>query len=306
MLMKNFINYYYNFNIYNMHFNSGKYYFYNNQEKYIFKICENLELLKCYVNLNYQLSKYHYFFLLILNKDNDSVTWINRKPYIMLKVSNILEEKISIYDIKSDLYINVDNNISMLNRFPWINLWENKIDFFEEYFSDKQDSYKKIFPIFHYFIGIAENALMYLKENEIESNKDNTDNLVASHIRVTVNDNLYDYYDLTNIIIDHHSRDISEYIKSAFLNRTWDLDMLKEYLKKNKFSEYGLRTLLARIIFPSFFFDYLENMINNQKNIDLLTIEMRTEEFENFIKEICIYFNKVHRLPIIPWIIKKI
>lgn len=302
--MKNFINYYYNFNIYNLKFSNGKYYFYNNKEKYVFKICENPNLLKCYVGLNTQLSKYHNFFLLISNKDNNSITWINRKPYIMLKISNIMEERINIYDIKSDLYINIDNNNSMLNHFPWIRLWENKIDFFEKYISDKQDSYKKIFPIFHYFIGIAENALLYLKETEIESKKDSTDSLVVSHVRLTINDSLYDYYDVTNLIIDHHSRDISEYIKSAFLNKTWDLDMLKKYIKKNKFSEYGLRTLLARIIFPSYFFDYLENMINNDKKIDLLYMESRTEEFEKFVKEICMYFNETYGLPMITWITK--
>lgn len=304
--MKNFINYYYNFNIYNMSFNNGKYYFYNNHEKYMFKICNNVNLLRCYEALNYQLNKYNYFFKLIPNRENNNITWINGKPYIMLKLSNILEEKISISDIKTNLYIDIDNNISMLNHFPWIELWQNKIDFFEDYFFIKHDSYKKMFPIFHYFIGIAENALLYLKENEIESKKTHTDNLVVSHVRMTVNDNLYDYYDLTNIIIDHSSRDISEYIKSAFLNKVWDLDILKIYLKKNKFSEYGLRTLLARIVFPSFFFDYLENMINNDKKMDILYMEVRIEEFQKFIREVCIYLSETYGLPTIPWIVREI
>lgn len=303
--MKNFINYYYNFNIYNIYFNNGKYFFYNNQTKYMFKICDDLNLLKCYSSLNHQLTKYHYFFSLIPNRENSYVTWINGKPYIMLKLSNVLKDNISVYDIKPNLYITINNDISMLNHFPWIELWQNKIDYFEEYFFIKQDSYKKMFPIFHYFIGIAENALLYLKESEVEAKKEFSDNLVVSHVRMTVYDDLYDYYDLTNVIIDHPSRDISEYIKSAFVNKVWDLDILKGYLEKNKFSDYGVRTLLARIMFPSFFFDYLEKMINNDEKLDLFYIEARAEEFQKFIREICIFLSEKYKISTISWIIKE-
>lgn len=271
----------------------------------MFKICDDLNLLKCYSTLNQQLIKYHHFFSLTPNRENSYVTWIDGKPYIMLKLSNVLKEKISVYDIKPDLYITINNDISMLNHFPWIELWQNKIDYFEEYFFVKQNSYKKMFPIFHYFIGIAENALLYLKETEIESKKEFSDNLVVSHVRITVYDDLYDYYDLTNVIIDHPSRDISEYIKSAFVNKVWDLDILKGYLEKNKFSDYGVRTLLARIMFPSFFFDYLENLINNDEKLDLLYIETRAEEFKKFIREVCIFLSEKYKISTIPWIIKE-
>lgn len=303
--MKNFINYYYNFNIHNICFNHEKYFFYNEQEKYMLKICENYDLLPFYIELSYQTNNYPYFFMIIANRDNNYITWIDNKPYILLKLSNIENDKISIFDIKTDFYITLNSKLSSLNHFPWIKLWENKIDYFEQWFQSHQDSYKKIYPLFHYFIGIAENALLYFKQSEVEETKEQTDQLVISHNRLNLNYTLYDYYDPTNIIIDHASRDVSEYLKSCFVNKVWDLDLIKEYLKKHTFSKYGIRIMISRILFPSFFFDYLEEMITNDSEIDLLYLEARADEFQNFIKQIIIFFKEEYNIPEITWIIKK-
>lgn len=304
--MKNFINYYYNFNIHNIYFNNGKYFFYNDDNRYILKVCENPDILPNYAEINQQLTKYQYFFSIIPNKDNNYFTWLENKPYVLLKLSNIENEKISIFDIKTDIYVTLNNKVSLLNRFPWIKLWESKIDYFEEWFYNKKDSYKNIYPLFHYFIGIAENALLYLKECERDEIKENVDQLVVSHDRLNLNYELYDYYDPTNIIIDHASRDISEYLKSSFINKVWDLDLLREYLKKHHFSKYGIRIMLARIFFPSFFFDYMEEMIKNNSEIDILYLETRADEFEDFIKQISMFFKEEYNIPLITWVIKKI
>ena len=302
--MKNFINYYYNFDIHNMTLNDGKYFFYNKKNKYMLKQYENIALLTDYIELWKNLSNYNYFFSIVLNNENNYITWIENKPYILLKISNIRDDEISIFDIKPNLYIN-RNIKSSLNYFNWIKLWENKIDYFEELFEQKKEQYKSIYPLFNYFIGIAENALLYLKESEKIVRKENDEQLVISHVRISTNYSLYDYYDPTKIIIDHPSRDISEYIKSSFVNKEFDLEVFKDYLKKNEYSQYGLRIMLARIIFPSYFFDYIELMIINNKNIDILYLENRINEFQNFLKQIIILFNEEYDIPVIPWIIKK-
>jgi len=303
--MKNFINYYYNFNIHNIYFNNGKYFFYNWQDRYMLKLYDSPNNLPYYIEISQQLVQYHYFFIIIPNKDNNLITLIENKPYILLKLSNIENDKLSIFDIKTDMHVTLNNKNSLLNRFPWIKLWENKIDYFEEWFYMKQDSYKNIYPLFHYFIGIAENSLLYIKECEREEVKEDVDQLVVSHNRLSLNCGLYDYYDPTNIIIDHSSRDVSEYLKSAFLNKVWDLDLLREYLKNHYFSKYGLRLMLARITFPSFFFDYIEEMIMNNRDIDLLYLETRADEFQSFIKQISLFLKEEYDIPIIPWIVKK-
>lgn len=303
--MKNFIDYYYNFNIKNISFNNGKYIFNNGKDKYMLKLLYDYEMLSQQIDLSYQLNNYQHFFLPVSNKDNSYVTWIENKPYILLKLSKIVNDKISIFDIKTDIYVTLTAKNSSLNRYSWIKLWENKIDYFENWFSMKYDSYRKIFPLFHYFIGIAENALLYLKESDKEEIKENIDQFVISHNRLNLDYTLYDYYDPTNIIIDHASRDVSEYLKSTFINRVWDLDLLREYLKKHQFSKYGIRIMLSRIMFPSFFFDYIEKMIVNNYDIDLLYLENRAGEYQKFIKEISLFFNEKYDISVIPWIIKE-
>ena len=217
----------------------------------------------------------------------------------------MINSKISIFDIKNDYFIDVHGKISNLNRFPWTRLWENKIDYFERILFSKKESYKKIYPIFHYFIGIAENALLYLKQTIQEEEQEDSDKVVISHSRITIDYELYDYYNPVNIIIDHSSRDISEYIKSMFLHRVWDLDILSQYLDKNYFSRYGIRMIFARILFPSFFFDDLENMILHSSDINVLLLESRAEEFENFIREIGTFFMNKYDIPMLSWIIKE-
>lgn len=303
--MKNFINYYYGFNIYNICFSNERYFFDNGQTQYMLKPCYISNLETYYHELSYQLNQYNYFFTIVQNRENSYITWIESKPYVLLKLTNFQNDKISIFDIKTNTIININTQLSILNRFPWITLWENKIDYFEEWLFLKKEGCKNIYPLFHYFIGIAENALLYLKESEKDEIKEQSDQVVASHARITINYELYDYYDPTNIIIDHASRDISEYIKSMFLHRVWDLDLIKRYLEKNYFSRYGLRMIYARILFPSFFFDYLEEMIQKNNNVDLLYLENRADEFQNFIKDISIFFKENYNIPIIPWIIKK-
>lgn len=303
--MKNFINYYYGFNIYNIYFSNEKYFFYNDQVGYLLKIYSNPNIMDYYQELGNQLKQYNYFFSMVLNRDNNYVTWIENKPYVLLKISNIPKDKISIFDIRTDLFLNANTKLSVLNRFPWMKLWEDKIDYFEEWFGVKQNGYRKIYPLFHYFVGIAENALLYLKESDREEQQEQSDQLVVAHTRVTIDFELYDYYDPTNVIIDHASRDISEYIKSMFLHRVWDLDAVKKYLEKHYFSKYGLRMLYARILFPSFFFDYLEEMIVKNSDIDLLYLENRAEEFQTFIKDISIFLQENYNIPIISWITKK-
>ncbi len=302
--MKNFIDYYYNFNINNITFNNENYFFYNASSRYMLKYFENNELTFEQIKIIQQLNNYPYFFTPIPNKDNNYITRIENKPYILLKLSKIENHKISIFDIRTDIYVSVTNENLLLNHFPWIELWENKIDYYEKWFSIKYDNYKGIFPLFHYFIGIAENALLYLKESDKEEQKSNIDKFVIAHKRLIVDNTLYDYYDPTNIIIDHPSRDISEYLKSLFINKIWDLDVFREYLEKHKFSKYGIRIMLSRIMFPSFFFDYIEKMILDNSEVDLLYLETRAEEYQKFIKEITLFFKEKYNVNIISWIIK--
>ena len=109
--MKNFINYYYGFNIHNIYFSNEKYFFYNDQTKYVLKPCYNSSISIYYQELSYQLEKYRYFFSIILNRENNYITWIENKPYILLKLSNIVKLNKNMYVIKWKEYYEYFNEI---------------------------------------------------------------------------------------------------------------------------------------------------------------------------------------------------
>lgn len=304
--MKNFIDYYYNINVSEIKHIHDKYFIYTNNERYMLKVFGDTDFFMVYEYLANQLDKYLYFFRIVKNRQNDYLTYIDDKPYILLKLSDINNNTISIYDIKINQFFEYSNKISRLIRFPWVKLWENKIDYFEEWCYLKQNQYKNMYSLFHYFIGIAENAVLYLKITEAEEKVEEIDRLVISHNRLSMDSSLYDYYDPTNIVLDHPSRDVSEYIKSTYVHGNFDIKLLEEYLNEHHFSKYGLRLLYARILFPSFFFDYIDEMILNSYDTDLLYLEARIIEFEKFISQISVFFKEKYDIPVVTWCIKEI
>lgn len=304
--MKNFIDYYYNINVSEIKHIHDKYFIYTNNERYMLKVFGDTDFFMVYEYLANQLDKYLYFFRIVKNRQNDHLTYIDNKPYILLKLSDINNNTISIYDIKINQFFEYSNKISRLIRFPWVKLWENKIDYFEEWCYLKQNQYKNMYSLFHYFIGVAENAVLYLKITEAEEKVEEIDRLVISHNRLSMDSSLYDYYDPTNIVLDHPSRDVSEYIKSTYVHGNFDIKLLEEYLNEHHFSKYGLRLLYARILFPSFFFDYIDEMILNSYDTDLLYLEARIIEFEKFISQISVFFKEKYDIPVVTWCIKEI
>lgn len=304
--MKNFIDYYYNINVFEIKHIHDKYFIYTNNERYMLKVFGDTDFFMVYEYLANQLDKYLYFFRIVKNRQNDYLTYIDDKPYILLKLSDINSNTISIYDIKINQFFEYSNKISRLIRFPWVKLWENKIDYFEEWCYLKQNQYKNMYSLFHYFIGVAENAVLYLKITEAEEKVEEIDRLVISHNRLSMDSSLYDYYDPTNIVLDHPSRDVSEYIKSTYVHGNFDIKLLEEYLNEHHFSKYGLRLLYARILFPSFFFDYIDEMILNSYDTDLLYLEARIIEFKKFISQISVFFKEKYDIPVVTWCIKEI
>lgn len=263
-----------------------------------------------YINDIYELNKNatsinKYYHKIIFNKDKSLITIFENKPYIMLRLSNVSDMPISIYDIKNSEYIPDDSSFHKLNRFNWKDYWENKIDYFEKYIFNKKKVYYSLLTSFNYYIGLAENAIIYV--NEIINKKQKTldDQLVISHRRFTKKMTLIDFYDPTDLIIDHKSRDISEYLKFLFINKDYDINVIEDYLDKTALSDLGAHLLIGRLLYPSFYFDYLEEafLTNNFNNI--YKLEDRKDEYKLFIIEIIRIISKKYQITQIEWLNKK-
>ena len=176
------------------------------------------------------------------------------------------------------------------------------IDYYESQIGQNEKKYPLIRESFDYFIGLGENAISYLVNTKKEIQKEINDNKVLSH------NNLYNsLYDPLNIIIDHKSRDIAEYIKISFFNNNKNIfKELDEYFFYNRYSLYGIRVLYARIIYPSFYFKLYDEIFREKKEEkELNEIINRINEYEIYLKDIYLYLNKYYNIPNIEWLKKQ-
>ncbi len=304
--MKNNIMYYYNLRIDNITQNNNNYYFTINNDNYCFTIYTRdiKESNEIYKLNKYMLSSNILVHEIIPNKDNYVVTIINNIPYILYKKYINKNKKLTINELTylSNYTYQVDK---ILTRNNWNILWSNKIDYFEYQINQMGKKYPILVDTFAYFTGLAENAISYVKYTTLETQIETSDNPVISHRKT--NNTTQSLYNPLNIILDHKSRDIAEYIKLSFLNKNTNIyQELDSYFSNNYYSEYGLRLLYARIIYPSFYFDMYEQIIQGlRKESDLLNIVSLLDDYELYLKEMYYYLKKYHNIPEIDWITKK-
>ena len=304
--MKNNIMYYYNIRIDNITQNNNNYYFTINNDNYCFTIyTRDIKESDAIYKLNkYMLSSNILVHEIIPNKDNYVVTIINNIPYILYKIYINKNKQLTINELTylSNYTYQVDK---ILTRNNWNILWSTKIDYFEYQINQMGKKYPILVDTFAYFTGLAENAISYVKYTTLETQMETTDNPVISHRKI--NNTIESLYNPLNIILDHKSRDIAEYIKLSFLNKNTNIyQELDSYFSSNYYSEYGLRLLYARIIYPSFYFDMYEQIIQGlRKESDLLNIVSLLDDYELYLKEMYYYLKKYHNIPEIDWITKK-
>ena len=304
--MKNNIMYYYNLRIDNITQNNNNYYFTINNDNYCFTIYTRdiKESNEIYKLNKYMLSSNILVHEIIPNKDNYVVTIINNIPYILYKIYINKNKQLNINELTylSNYTYQVDK---ILTRNNWNVLWSTKIDYFEYQINQMGKKYPILVDTFAYFTGLAENAISYVKYTTLETQMETSDNPVISHRKI--NNNIESLYNPLNIILDHKSRDIAEYIKLSFLNKNTNIyQELDSYFSSNYYSEYGLRLLYARIIYPSFYFDMYEQIIQGlRKESDLLNIVSLLDDYELYLKEMYYYLKKYHNIPEIDWITKK-
>lgn len=301
--MKNNIIYYYNIEVSNLVKNGNYYSFYFNGDRYELNIYtrdfkeENdiLKLNKFMVENNILVHE------IIPNKNGNIVSIVDNVPYVLYKVYINKDKKITLDELTFMSQYDVVG-VDSLKRNEWDTLWGTRIDYLEYQINQMGKKYPILVDSFSYFVGMAENAISYVKNTIIETKKEKLDKDVISHSKVY--DSINSIYDPLNIIIDHKSRDVSEYIKASFfLNNKKIFEELDIYFSKNYYSFYGIRLLFGRVVYPSFYFDLYDNVIlGNVKESEVLNITSRTVEYEAYLREIYYYLRKFYNIPMIDWL----
>lgn len=304
--VNNTITYYYDIRVDKIKENKdNEYLIYSGSDIYKFMIYNRSsdDIFDLY-NLNKEMINNNYIVdEIILNKNNNLLTNFDNKPFILIKLD------IRKYSNKHNF--NYYNNVIKLekfkkiNRCDWISMWCEKIDYYEYQISQFGNKYPILGENLPFFIGISENAIQYLIYN---INNNYTTKPVVSHKRLFFYDYVEDFYNPLNIIIDSRVRDVAEYIKNMYFNGQFNLDYVKRLIYFSNFSRDEFILLFSRLLFPSYYYDQYDEIINNgEDEKKIINIIDKIDGFLDVIREIYFYIVNDIRIyiPQIEWLIKK-
>lgn len=299
--MDNIINFYYGINLVNIYkYKYGFIFNYNASNYYFIKYDRDKKDLKSLVSICNELKNRKMLTNeFVCNKFNSFLTPYNKDLYILVK-ENVMDHKININDIlyiqNNTVDISFDRNIIRTNT---IDLWKNKIDFYEK--KSISNKYKLVNNILDYYIGLGENAIIYLTNNNVKIN-----HIVLSHRRLNIDS--FNFYNPLNYILDNRARDIADYIKILFFYEGVSSENIISFFKYINFNREEYILFMARMLYPTYYFDLMDRVIflNEDESI-LQGVIDKNDDYINLLKKIFYYINYNLRMniPVIEWIIKK-
>lgn len=314
--MNNYIDYYYNLYPNTIEKVGRNYRFFLNNEKYYIIMYErNLEEMDTLVKLNKEMiERGSLVHEIVLTKDGKAVFLCDNNSYALLRVYINENIPIKIEDIFYMLDYNdtiKPNNI--IGRMNWANLWSSKVDYFEYHIGHLIKKYPYIYKTIDYYLGLAENAISYVKDIKTPASL-----ISICHRRIGVTSTLFDLYNPFNLVIDYKVRDVAEYIKSVFFygenscvegvvnSENMIVDkcniILERIFKKYIFDNEALKLLFARLLFPSYYFDLYENVIDNSLNENVIScIIKKSSAYEEFLKIVLLKTP----IPYVEWLASK-
>ena len=272
--MKETIKYYYNIDVQNIEEKDGKYFFrYQNQDFFFVFFNRNLDelddILKCCTNMREKGIVAHN---IIVNINGEVLTKVNNYNYILMSVNKFSEEYdiFDIVNISNKLTLN--NQSSRLYRNNWSLLWSEKMDYFE-YQIRELGLEKKI---------IQDRRIFYPNYK-------------------------INFLNPLSFIFDLEVRDIAEYLKAMFFSNQNDEDVLEElkcFLQIKKLTPYEYSMLFARLLYPSYYFDLYDAIMNHDESEEkLISIIAKVDDFELFLKEAYLEISKYASIDKINWLI---
>ena len=263
--------------------------------KNIYQVCEELK---------YRQIPVHTF---IRNRENKIVTNIYGQKYVLLKIEAPKEEMnaIDIVQFQNSLLLQSSKRKEYHNN--WENLWSQKIDYFEYQVHELGKSKSVILNSFSYYIGLAENAISYANNTNKKIGISEADKISLSHKRVFFPNMKENYMNPLLFIFDLQIRDIAEYIKSAFFKNETDAKIeFRAFLNIEKRTKYEYQMFFARMLYPSYYFDVYEQVINNQESEDrLIAIIEKNANYEVFLQEVYTEICQIIPIERIDWLDKK-
>lgn len=283
--MLDYINYFYNLYPPLLNKENENYVFFVGNEKYyLTPYKRELSEIKDLVELNKRMiSNNSLVHEIIINKFNEPISVISNENYVLLRVYVNDIKKIDINDIIYMLNENVDlSGLKSLLRTNWVSLWSNKVDYIEYQMGHLIKKYPFLNNTIDYYLGLCENAITYIKNLKMFS--DYKIPIGISHKRITKDATLFDLYNPLNLIIDYKVRNIAEYLKDAFF-KDEDVNHILNIIFKNFwFDKLNLSLLVARLLYPSYYFDLFEEIIDKELDENIVfSLTKKSSKYEEFV-----------------------
>lgn len=290
--MKNILQFFYQIVVNDNDIDDEGYFFYNKNYWQIKKyLRNNLEIDKLLVLNNYMFLNNIKINRIVLNIKNEPLSLYENNYYILLKVDY---KELEISHFNTFLAPNI-KGLNILYRNNWAYLWETKIDYVEYQIKHFIHKYPIIYDTVNYYIGLAENAIMYYKMLDVKNEK-----LYINHRRVGTEKG---FFDPCELVIDYKVRDIAEFIKYNFFVKRSDVSQIINYLSRIKLEYMDYLLLYVRLLFPSYYFDMYDRIINGEmEEKKIMEITKYANEYENLLYNVYLMIRKNINIIEINWL----
>ncbi len=284
--MKNILEFFYQI-VLNDEINQQGYFFYNNNLFELKEYKRSQEEIKGLVILNnYMLINNIKINRIILNINNEPLSFYNNKYYVLLKI-----DYRNVYNNCYNSYRSPNiKELDSLKRNNWSLLWSVKVDYIEYQVSHLIHKYPILYKTVNYYIGLSENAIMAFNMLNVH------EELYISHRR------LNDVFDPTELVIDYKVRDISEYIKNTFFYKEDSYDEIINYIRTLRLEKMDYMLLYIRLLFPSYYFDMYYEILNGRREEDILLITSKASLYEKMLKDVYNIFKTYVNIINISWL----
>lgn len=244
----------------------------------------------------------------ILNNQNSYITLYNGKKYVLLEMqANCLEEYNVLDMVKFSDKLVISSKKSILYRNHWAELWSAKADYFEYQIRQLGKDKSIILNSFSYYIGLMENAIAYVNSTTKKYQLSVQERITLQRKRVVFPNVAMNYFNPVHYVIDIEVRDIASYFKSLFFNSYEDLfTEVRAFLKVRKLGLYGYQLLYARLLYPSFYFDIYEKVMEGEMEENaLIPILNKAEDYELFLKDMYFILSQYAPIERVEWLVNK-
>jgi len=252
---------------------------------------------------------YEHFMRIIPNKYGEMLTTVNDNKFLVCQ-GRLHSTSTATRDLSGQLLAQFHKNNYTYPYEPrvvssygkWKQLWIDKLTFFEEELGKEKSVFNSKFlyrarNVLPYIIGISENAIQYLQENERnEQFTDYDQGTITFHrYRGQLEESFIPFGEL---IYDHPIRDLAELIRYEILNNKDGVinsfNFLIDYDSVLPISLYSWKLLYARLLFPVHFFDLFSKQISEKKDFtrELVQLKEKQTHYEAGIKQL---FDEVER-----------